>query len=69
MPQRRCAKPKQVNVLKHRDRMQPTRVSVPDVQSASFRKTAHRQSLKVSQSARVREDQAFIDVVSDWQDE
>lgn len=39
---------------------------VPDVTSASFRAEAHRQSLAVATSAGAHEDQAFVDVVSDW---
>jgi putative transcriptional regulator len=36
---------------------------------AEFRSEAHRQSLAVAASAHAREDQAFIDAVSDWGDE
>jgi hypothetical protein len=32
----------------------------------SFRSEAHRHSLAVAASAHAREDQAFIDAVSDW---
>jgi hypothetical protein len=42
---------------------------VPDVRSPSFRSEAHRQSAAIAASAHAREDQAFIDAVSDWGDE
>jgi hypothetical protein len=42
---------------------------VPDVRSSSFRKQAHRQSLAVAASSHARDDQAFIDDVSDLDDE
>ena len=74
MPTSGGAKPKRVKVQEHRDRLRalglrPIQIWVPDVRASSFRKEAHRQSLAVSRSARAREDQAFIDAVSDWQDE
>jgi hypothetical protein len=67
-------KPTRLKVQEHRDRLRalglrPIQIWVPDVRAASFRKEAHRQSLAVSRSARAREDQAFIDMVSDWPDE
>jgi Protein of unknown function (DUF3018) len=42
---------------------------VPDVRAPSFRKQAHRQSLAVAASNHAREDQAFIDAMSDRDDE
>jgi len=42
---------------------------VPDVRAPSFRSEAHRQSLAVATSAESEDDQAFIDVVSEWCDE
>ena len=74
MPQVRIPKPTRMKVQEHRDRLRalglrPIQIWVPDVRAASFRKEAHRQSLAVSRSARAREDQAFIDAVSDWPDE
>jgi hypothetical protein len=61
-------------VRAHRERLRglglrPIQIWVPDVRAASFRSEAHRQSLAVSASADAREDQAFIDAVSDWNDE
>jgi hypothetical protein len=49
--------------------VQRIQICVSDVRAASFRQEAHRQSRAVSRSAHAREDQAFIDAVSDWQDE
>jgi len=40
-----------------------------DLNAASFRSEAHRQSLAVAESARASGDQAFIDAVSDWGEE
>jgi len=48
--------------------LRPIQVWVPDVRSAAFRREAHRQSLAVARSARVHEDQTFIDAASEWQD-
>ena len=67
-------KPSRVKVRDHRERLRrkglrPIQIWVPDVRSASFRSEAHRQSLAVAVSQRAREDQAFIDAVSDWGDE
>ena len=41
----------------------------PDVHAPAFRSEAHRQSLAIASSRREKEDQAFIDSVSDWGDE
>jgi hypothetical protein len=67
-------KPSRVKVREHRDRLRaqglrPIQIWVPDIRSASFRSEAHRQSLAVATSARASEDQAFVDAISDWQDE
>jgi hypothetical protein len=48
--------------------LRPVQIWVPDVRSAEFREQAHQQSLAVSQSSHAREDQAFIDAVSEWGD-
>ena len=74
MPLARGTKPTRVKVQEHRDRLRaqglrPIQIWVPDVRASSFRTEAHRQSLAVAKSTRAREDQAFIDAVSDWQDE
>jgi hypothetical protein len=67
-------KPSRVKVREHRERLRsqglrPIQIWVPDVRAPSFRSEAHRQSLAVATSVHAREDQAFIDAVSDWRDE
>jgi hypothetical protein len=67
-------KPPRVKVREHRERLRgqglrPIQIWVPDVRAPAFRSEAHRQSLAVAASDHVREDQAFIDAVSDWGDE
>ena len=57
-------------VAEHRARLRaqglrPIQIWVPDVRSASFGAEAHRQSAAVAKSAAAREDQAFIDAVSE----
>ena len=74
MAQTRGVKPTKVKVQEHRDRLRaqglrPIQIWVPDVRASSFRAEAHRQSLAVAASAHAAEDQAFIDAVSDWDDE
>ncbi|MGH7121623.1 MAG: antitoxin MazE family protein [Acetobacteraceae bacterium] len=63
-----------VKVREHRERLRsqglrPIQIWVPDVRAPTFRSEAHRQSLAVAASAHAREDQAFIDAVSDWGNE
>jgi Protein of unknown function (DUF3018) len=58
-------------VKAHRERLRrqglrPIQVWVPDVRSAAFQSEAHRQSLAVAASAQEREDQGFIDSVSEF---
>lgn len=69
-------KPKtvRVKVREHRERLRaqglrPIQIWVPDVRSPSFREQARLQSQAVAASAHARDDQAFIDAVSDWGDE
>ena len=74
MAQLRGAKPTRMKVREHRERLRaqglrPIQIWVPDVRAASFQAEAHRQSLAVAATARAAEDQAFIDAVSDWEDE
>jgi hypothetical protein len=49
--------------------MRPIQIWVPDVRSRRFAREAHRQSLLVANSAREREDQDFVDAVSEWPSE
>jgi len=58
-------------VRAHRERLRrrglrPIQIWVPDVRSRTFARAAHRQSLVVANDALEREDQAFVDAVSDW---
>ncbi len=74
MAQSKGVKPTRVKVQEHRDRLRaqglrPIQIWVPDVRASSFRSEAHRQSLAVAANAHAAEDQAFIDAVSDRDDE
>lgn len=67
-------KPSRVKVGEHRARLRaqglrPIQIWVPDVHAPLFRSEAHHQSRAVAASACARADQAFIDAVSDWDDE
>jgi hypothetical protein len=58
-------------VREHRQRLRtqglrPVQFWVPDVNSPAFKAEAHRQSLAVAMSEQERDDQAFIDSISDW---
>jgi hypothetical protein len=48
-----------------RQGLRPIQIWVPDVRSPEFAAEAHRQSLAIAQSAQETEDQAFIDSISD----
>lgn len=68
------SKPVRVKVREHRARLRaqglrPIQIWVPDVRASSFRKRAHLQSQAVAASDQAREDEAFIDAVSDEDDE
>lgn len=61
-------------VRRYRDRMRarglrPVQIWVPDTRTDEFRAEAHRQSLAVALSPHDREDQLFIDAISDLNDE
>lgn len=63
-------RPSRDRVQSYRDRMRarglrPVQIWVPDTRTASFAKEAHRQSQAVAESADERQDQAFIDAVSE----
>ncbi|HTI80592.1 MAG TPA: antitoxin MazE family protein [Acetobacteraceae bacterium] len=60
-------------VRAHRERLRrqglrPIQIWVPDVTSPEFAAEARRQSLAVANSPYAAEDQAFVDVVTDWRD-
>jgi hypothetical protein len=66
--------PSRVKVGEHRARLRaqglrPIQIWVPDVRAPSFKAEAHRQSLAVAASVHAAADQAFIDAVSDRDDE
>lgn len=57
-------------VGRHRDRLRqqglrPIQIWVPDVRSPAFKAAAHLQSAAVAASVHARDDQAFIDAISD----
>lgn len=63
-------KSSRVKVSEHRARLRaqglrPIQIWVPDVRAPSFRAEARRQSRAVAASAHGRDDQAFIDAVSE----
>ena len=67
-------KPSRVKVGEHRARLRaaglrPIQIWVPDVRAPSFRSEARRQSAAVAASIEARDDQAFIDAISDRGDE
>jgi hypothetical protein len=67
------AKPSRIKVREHRERLRaqglrPIQIWAPDVRSAAFRSEAHRQSAAIAASAQARDDQSFIDAVTDWGD-
>jgi hypothetical protein len=63
-------KPSRERVRAHRTRMRAqglklVQMWLPDVNSPEFAAEAHRQSLAIAQSSTEREDQAFIDAITD----
>ena len=61
-------------VRAYRDRMRkeglrPLQVWVPDVRADGFAQEAHRQSVAVGSSEQGRADQAWVDAVSEWDEE
>ncbi len=60
-------------VREHRERLRakglrPIQIWVPDTRSKKFKTEAHRQSLTVAQSEQERDDQAFVNSISAWDD-
>jgi len=49
-----------------RQGLRPIQIWVPDMRSPAFRAEARKQSLAVARSPYAREDQDFIDAISDW---
>ncbi|HVM80610.1 MAG TPA: antitoxin MazE family protein [Stellaceae bacterium] len=52
-----------------RQGLRPIQIWVPDVRSPAFKAEAHRQSLALARSPQEARDQAFIDAISDRDDE
>ena len=74
MPTTRRAKSSREKVQAHRQRLRkqglrPIQIWVPDVRSPEFAAEARRQSLAVARSPHAAEDQAFVDAISEWNDE
>jgi len=73
MPASTRPKPSRQKVEAHRQRLRkqglrPIQIWVPDVRAPGFAEEAHRQSLAVARSRREKDDQAFIDAISDVSD-
>jgi hypothetical protein len=71
MPARTHSKSSREKVRAHRKRLRqqglrPIQIWVPDMRSPAFAKEARRQSLAVAKSPNAKEDQNFIDAVSEW---
>jgi Antitoxin MazE-like len=59
-------------VRAHRKRLcqqglRPVQIWVPDMRSPSFVAEAHKQSIAVARSPYAKEDQDFVDAISDWE--
>ena len=52
-----------------RQGLRPVQIWVPDVRSRRFATEAHRQSLAVARSRHAASDQAFVDAISEWNEE
>ena len=70
MPARPRPKSSRDKVRAHRKRLRkqglrPIQIWVPDMRSPAFAGEARRQSLAVANSPHVKDDQAFIDAISD----
>ena len=71
MAARTRSKTSRDKVRAHRKRLRqqglrPIQIWVPDMRSPAFAAEAHRQSLAVARSPHAKQDQDFIDAVSDW---
>ena len=70
----RRSKSSREKVQAHRRRLRrqglrPIQIWVPDVRSEAFAREARRQSLLIAQSEQEADDQAFVDAISEWNDE
>jgi len=71
MPTRTRSKSSRDKGRAHRKRLRqqglrPIQIWVPDMRSPAFVAEAHRQSLAIAKSPHGKQDQDFIDAVSDW---
>jgi hypothetical protein len=71
MGQQRRPKTSRQKVAAHRARLRkqglrPIQIWVPDVRAPGFAEEAHRQSLAVAKSRHAKEDQDFIDAISEF---
>jgi hypothetical protein len=48
--------------------LRPVQIWIPDTRSPEFQREARRQSLAVARSRQEKEDQAFVDTISEWPD-
>jgi hypothetical protein len=48
--------------------LRPVQIWIPDTRSPEFAREARRQSLAVARSPQEKEDQAFVDAISEWPD-
>ncbi len=74
MPPTSRSKPSRIKVGEHRQRLRaqglrPIQIWVPDVRLPAFLIEARRQTAAIAASVQARDDQAFIDAVTDWRDE
>lgn len=73
-PARTRTKSSRDKVQAYRERLRqqglrPIQIWVPDVRSLEFAAQAHRQSLAIARSSYEKEDQEFIDAISEWNTE
>lgn len=52
-----------------RERLRPLQIWVPDTRAAEFADEAHRQSALAAASDNARDDQAFVDAISQFNDQ
>ena len=66
-PKSPTARRPQTPARSSREGLRPVRIWLPDLDARTFRAEAHRQSLAVATSPHARDDQDFIDAISDSQ--
>jgi hypothetical protein len=73
-PQKKKPKTSREKVAAHRAKLRaqglrPIQIWVPDVRSPEFAAEARRQMRLVARSKQAKEDQDFVDAVTDWNEE